>query len=227
MAAAPPLVDGQKAADDQGNVIVWNARAKQWTNQAAAQAEGASTVAPEASKRAQARLAGFQTDADTITRLAKQAHTSLDYNAKTPTGGILGAPLIGGLLTDAAAVPNDKIRAMDSLSVQMAKDMRAIGQRLTQMEWQKNLTAVTSPRNSWDANRDITADIDRARVGASAKSSFYARWIHDHGDDTGADAAWLNFYNHNFDQHNNFVPGKGQASTPPQDDSQWKVEPVN
>lgn len=162
---------------------------------------------PKQTQDTTAQLKSIAADDDTTARLANQANESMQLNARAGTGGLYGAPFgIGKVATWLGGQVNPDIQAMDSLSVNMAKNMRAPGQRLTQMEWAKNLTAVPSPANTYGGNAGITQNINNARTMSAAKNSFYQTWARMKGDLSGADPAWLAYQASHFDGSGRFIP---------------------
>lgn len=156
------------------------------------------------------RNEGLATSADIIGGLSQQANEVMQKNARVKTGGVYGLPLGLGHVPLALAelMPgNHDLKDMDASSVSMAKNLRAQGQRLTQMEWLKNLGSVPSPTNTEEANRDIARDYSRANVQEQAKNSFFQSWMAAHGSDAGADAAWLSFKQKHFDTNGNWAGG--------------------
>lgn len=159
-------------------------------------ANGAS-IMPSAGATAAAaeRVKALGSDYDVTSSLVNQAHAAAarDANVNTsPLASMLyGIPVVGGAARVIAGATNPDFKAMDSASVSMAKNLRAQGQRLTQMEWMRNLTAVPSPTNTSDGNKAIVSDYDTAKAQALDKLTFAQNWVRQHGDDTGMDAAYV------------------------------------
>lgn len=145
----------------------------------------------------QKRVADLQGGFDEANNLANTATDFMTRNQRTNTGGALALPFAAGV-AKALGVGGDDLSAMDRDSIQMATQLRAPGQRLTQMEFSKNLGAVPSVQASRDNNQKNTDAIYATRTGAAAKSAFYSRWLDTKGTLDGADPAWLQFQSQHF-----------------------------
>jgi len=145
----------------------------------------------------QKRVADLQQGFDEANNLANTATDFMMRNQRTGTGGPLAIPFATSI-AKALGVGGPDLSAMDRDSVQMATQLRAPGQRLTQMEFSKNLGAVPSVHSTYDNNAENTNAVYATRTGAAAKSAFYSRWLDTKGSLDGADAAWLNFQQQHF-----------------------------
>lgn len=145
----------------------------------------------------QKRVADLQQGFDEANNLANTATDFMTRNQRTDTGGWKAIP---GAVTVAKAlgVGGPDLSAMDRDSVQMATQLRAPGQRLTQMEFSKNLGAVPSVHSSMDNNQENTNSVYATRTGAAAKSAFYTKYLDTKGSLDGADVAWMNFQQQHF-----------------------------
>jgi hypothetical protein len=137
-------------------------------------------------------VADIQGQASSMDSLASTSRDFINRNQRTPTGGLLAIP---GATTIAKAlgVGGDDLAAMDRDSVGMATALRAPGQRLTQMEFLKNLGAGPSVHTAIGANTQTDSQIQNGNALAQAKASFFTTYLSHKRSLDGAIPAWLNF----------------------------------
>jgi hypothetical protein len=82
------------------------------------------------------------------------------------------------------------VPAMEGLSMRLATELRAPGQRLTQAEIMKNLESVPNLRHMPSQNDAAVAGYDQRAQTKRAYANFVSDWLTAHGSLNGADAAW-------------------------------------
>lgn len=184
-----------------------------WADNAPPVAQPKAVVAADAKQ-----VSDMNSNAGSMDALTQLAHDTVLHNKNTASGGPLyGTPIIGPMAVNIAKWTNPDLAQMDTNNVSSAKSMRSIGQRLTQMEWMKNLGVVPGPSQTPAANAMITAGFDKANAHAHAQAAFYSNWLHSQGSLAGAPAAWDNYYGQHFDTDGNFhaagLPAGVQGAT--------------
>jgi hypothetical protein len=194
------IYDGKNfvpAAQDEGG---------NWGRDQAAMARlgmGGNGKAGELSPEDQKQVSGIQTQASGLEGLTTAAQDFIQRNARTKTGGLLaipGAPTIA----KAFSGPSSDLAAMDRDSVGMATSLRAPGQRLTQMEFLKNLGSGPSVRNTLPENMNVAHEIFNGNTKAQAKASFFTTYLNTHRTLDGAIPAWLSWSGQHFDTTGNY-----------------------
>lgn len=207
MAAAsvnlPPL--GTVIGNDDGSASIWNG--KQWapaakgpdgswsvdsakmTQMGLGNAQGAAGSPDE-----QKYIGALRSQNDIVQNLADDAGDFMRRNKATPTGGYLALPFAGKIAKAVGADPTDNLAQMDRDSTQMATSLRVAGQRLTQMEFMKNLGAGPSIGTQGPVNSHVTDQILKyAAPLAQAKTQLYSDYLNQHRTLAGADQAWAQF----------------------------------
>lgn len=143
------------------------------------------------------QIAGMQTQAQSMEGLSAAAQDFMQRNIRSKTGGMLAIP---GVPTVMKAIkgPSSDLAAMDRDSVGMATSLRAPGQRLTQMEFLKNLGSGPSVRNTLPENASVAKDIYNGNTKAQAKASFFTTYLDAHRTLNGAIPAWLDWSSKHF-----------------------------
>lgn len=156
---------------------------------------------------------GVQDQASSTEGLSAAAQDFMRRNDRTKTGGLLAIPGAPTLMK-AIKGPSSDLAAMDRDSVGMATSLRAPGQRLTQMEFLKNLGSGPSVRNTLDENRNVAGEIYNGNTKAQAKASFLTTYLNTHRTLDGAIPAWLSWSGQHFatDGSYSHEPLSGQAA---------------
>lgn len=172
-------------------------------------------------------------DADEYARNQQRAlqleQEALRANAHVSTGFMpYGLPAIGGLLTSAIGGINPSIGTMESLATRTAPFIRAPGQRLTQMEWLKNLGAVVSPRNPFATNQRIVQFQQNFSAYSAARAAHMRHWVeHTDGGLDGEADAWDRFAGQHFDPKTGAFSqtplSQRPAAPPPANDSDFQL----
>lgn len=133
--------------------------------------------------------------------LAALGHQFLRLNRQTATGA-LRAPLevpipfahgadinlnIPGMIADKVQT---NIPGMNNLSTQMALALRTPGQRITQMEFQRNLASVPGKDHLGTQNEATVGNYDKTAVARRAYANFASDYLAHNGSLTGVDAAY-------------------------------------
>lgn len=203
---APPV--GVVIKEDDGSHSIWNG--KQWLPAVQSQngwgvdkgkmsSMGLGAAAGPLSPTDAKQVADIQTSAGGIEGLSAAAEDFLQRNARTPTGGMLAIPGVPTIMK-AIKGPSSDLAAMDRDSVGMAISLRAPGQRLTQMEFLKNLGAGPSVRNTVGNNTQVAQQIFNGNTLAQAKAAFFSTYLNTHRTLAGAIPAWLGWKNQHFDE---------------------------
>ena len=115
-------------------------------------------------------------------------------NKVTPTGGYMAIPFAKNVVKAIGGDPGNNLPQMDRDSIQMATNLRTIGQRLTQMEFLKNLGAGVNIGTSGPDNQSVTDQILKyAAPLAQAKTQLYSDYLDKHRTLAGADQAWAQY----------------------------------
>lgn len=199
----PPL--GTVIGNDDGSASIWNG--KQWAP-AAKGSDGSWAVdsakmtamglgnaqGPAGSTDEQKYIMALRSQNDIVQNLADDAGDFMRRNKATPTGGYLALPLASKVAKAVGADPSDNLAQMDRDSIQMATSLRVAGQRLTQMEFMKNLGAGPSIGSQGPQNSHVTDQILKyAAPLAQAKTQLYSDYLDKHRTLAGADQAWAQF----------------------------------
>lgn len=190
MAGAPKFYEGQEfhnPNDPTAPVLVYRG-GKFLPKDASGNVQSTAPLSPTDAKA----VADIQGQASSMDSLASAASDFMTRNQRTKTGGLLaipGAPTVA----KAFAGPTSDLAAMDRDSVGMATSLRAPGQRLTQMEFLKNLGSGPSVRNTIDENTNVASQVFNGNALAQAKASFFTTYLSHKRSLDGAIPAWLNF----------------------------------
>lgn len=159
----------------------------------------------------QKRIADLEQGADEAGRLASTAADFVDRNKRTATGGWLAAPGTRHI-AGALGLGGDDLNAMDRDSIQMATQLRAPGQRLTQMEFSKNLGATPSIGTTGDKNAANAQGIYNVHAAAAAQAAYYRAYAEKNGTLNGADTGWLRFKSQHFGPDGSFIQDPSQSA---------------
>lgn len=136
------------------------------------------------------RVADLQDAYASSDQYANLANRFLEHNRTAGTGGIYSVPHVGEPLAEWDAKHNGDLASMEQLGTQMATALRSPGMRLTQMEFQKFGEVSPSVHNDGPTNATLAQNAQAAREYMRSKSEFYSGWLNQHGNLSGADAAW-------------------------------------
>ena len=216
------IAEGDQKTSPDGEPVYFSQGAGRYLTAPAYKAATAITtpkVDPVEHKAAIARLTAIQQAAQASHSYADVENDFQRRNKNTGTGGLLlGLVPHYSDIAQALSLPGSKDLGQmegDSIATATART-KTISSRPAQMEFLKNLGAVTNVRKGGPSNTPMVDQTNRVNQKAKVFSNFYSDFITQHGGtDRGAMEAWQAFEAQHFDPAGNFTPtpNKGAATT--------------
>ena len=129
---------------------------------------------------------------------ARLADEFMALNEKTETGGGYRAPLVGGLISDVAAMADPNVARMEAINAELTPGMRIPGSGATSdfdaAMFQRSTLGIKNPK---EANRAVAEGLKAREMLTRERNSFNEAYYSNVGHMNGAETAWQNYLNAN------------------------------